>query len=178
MRYHEVIQANFQRAKRYWAVISAPKFKNSEIYVVTLILKKSVFIPSQVYSGRISSAIGHFSAYRNQRLSSPPTMWGGEGLGMQFDQFLCPGTWPLPCTSCTEILYQPLVYAEVQAAETMEMNEASLNMMRKIYINSNLETLTKFSCNFRSTAFKYIIPSKILKMITKTILIHTGIVIS
>ena len=74
MRHHEIIQANFRSAKRYWEVISAPKFKNSEIYVVTLILKKIFFIPSQVFSGKISSGMEQFSAYMNQRFSLPPTM--------------------------------------------------------------------------------------------------------
>ena len=51
-------------------------------------------------------------------------------------------------------------------------------MMRNLYINSNLETLIKFSSNCRSTEFKDIIPWNISKMIPKTISIHTRIVIS
>ena len=50
--------------------------------------------------------------------------------------------------------------------------------MRDIYINSNLNPLTKFTCCSRSTEFKDIIPWNISKMITKTVLISTRIVIS
>ena len=50
--------------------------------------------------------------------------------------------------------------------------------MRKIYISSNLETLTKFSSKCRSTEFKDIILWNISKMITETIPIHARIVIS
>ena len=116
MRYHEVIQANFHSAKRYWAVISAPKSKNSEIYVVTLILKKTVFIPSQVFPGKISSGMGHFSTYRNQRFSSPPTMWGASSLGN-----FCvpePGHYLVP----------PVLKSCIMHSETMKMNEAALDI--------------------------------------------------
>ena len=36
-------------------MISELKFRNSEIYVVTKILKETVFIPFRVFSGKISS---------------------------------------------------------------------------------------------------------------------------
>ena len=175
MRYHEVIQANFQRPKRYWAVISAPKFKNSEIYVVTLILKKTVFIPSQVFSGRISSGMGHFSAYRNQRFSLPPTTWGASSLGN-----FCvpePGHYFVPpvLKSCISHWF---MLKHKQLKPWKWMRHHLIYTMRKIYINSNLETLTKFSSNCRSTEFKDIIPWNISKMITETIPIHTRIVIS
>ena len=55
-------------------VISLLKFKSSEIYVV--MLKKTVFIPFQVYSGKMSPVIEHFRASRNERFSSPQTMMG------------------------------------------------------------------------------------------------------
>ena len=47
-----------------------------------------------------------------------------------------------------------------------------------IYINSNLNTLTKFTNSSRSTKFKDIIQWNISKMITKTIPISMRIVIS
>ena len=51
--------------------------------------------------------------------------------------------------------------------------------MRDIYINSNLNPLTKFtSSNSRSTEFKYILPWNIYQMITKTIPISARIAIS
>ena len=81
MRYHEVIQAYIDNAKCYLAVISAPKFKNSKIYVLTFILKKTVFIPSRDFSAKIGSEIEHFSAYRNRRSSSSPTMWWASTMG-------------------------------------------------------------------------------------------------
>ena len=56
--------------------IPVPKFRSSEIHVVTSILKKTVFIPFQVFSGKISSETEHFRASRNQIFSSPPTMVG------------------------------------------------------------------------------------------------------
>ena len=49
--------------------------------------------------------------------------------------------------------------------------------MRDIYINSNLNPLTKFTSS-RSTKFKDILPWNISQMITKTIPISTKIVIS
>ena len=51
-------------------------------------------------------------------------------------------------------------------------------MMRDIYINSNLNPLTKFTSSSRSTEFKDILPWNISQMITKTVPISTGIVIS
>ena len=50
--------------------------------------------------------------------------------------------------------------------------------MRDIYINSNLNTLTKFISSIRSTEFKDTLPWNISQMITKTIPIRTRIVIS
>ena len=50
--------------------------------------------------------------------------------------------------------------------------------MRDIYINSNLNALTKFTSSSRSTKFKDILPWNISQMITKTIPISTRIVIS
>ena len=48
--------------------------------------------------------------------------------------------------------------------------------MRDIYIDSNLNTLTKFTSSRRSTDFKDILPGKISQMITKTEPISTRIV--
>ena len=50
--------------------------------------------------------------------------------------------------------------------------------MRDIYINSNLNPLTKFTSSSRSTEFKDILPWNISQMIMKTIPISTRIVIS
>ena len=50
--------------------------------------------------------------------------------------------------------------------------------MRDIYINSNLNPLTKFTSSSRSTEFKDILLWNISQMITKTVLISTRIVIS
>ena len=50
--------------------------------------------------------------------------------------------------------------------------------MRDIYINSNLNPLTKFTSSSRSTKFKDILPWNISQMITKTIPISTRIVIT
>ena len=50
--------------------------------------------------------------------------------------------------------------------------------MRDIYINSNLNPLTKFTSSSRSTEFKDILPWNISQMITKTIPISMRIVIS
>ena len=50
--------------------------------------------------------------------------------------------------------------------------------MRDIYINSNLNPLTKFTSSSRSTKFKDILPWNISQMITKTVPISTRIVIS
>ena len=48
--------------------------------------------------------------------------------------------------------------------------------MRHLYINSNLNSLTKFTSRSRSTEFKDTIPWNISKLITKTIPISTRIV--
>ena len=50
--------------------------------------------------------------------------------------------------------------------------------MRDIYINSNLNPLTKFTGSSRSTKFKDIFPWNIPQLITKTIPISTRIFIS
>ena len=50
--------------------------------------------------------------------------------------------------------------------------------MRDMYINSNLNPLTKFTSSSRSTEFKDILPWNISQMITKTIPISTRIVIN
>ena len=50
--------------------------------------------------------------------------------------------------------------------------------MRDIYINSNLNTLTKFTRSRRSTELKHILPWNISQMIMKTIAITMRIVIS
>ena len=58
----------------------------------------------------------------------------------------------------------------------MEMSDNLIISMRDIYINSNLNLLTKFlsSC----TEFKDILPKNVSQMIKKTIPIRTRIVIS
>ena len=48
-------------------------------------------------------------------------------------------------------------------------------LMRNIYINSNLNPLTRFTSTNRSTEFKDILPWNIFQMITKTIPISTRI---
>ena len=58
----------------------APKFKSSDIYVVTYILKKTVFILFQAFSCKIRFELERFHETRNQRISSSPTMVG-QGLG-------------------------------------------------------------------------------------------------
>ena len=50
--------------------------------------------------------------------------------------------------------------------------------MRDIYINSNLNPLTKFTSSSRSTEFKDALPWNISQMITKTISISSRIAIS
>ena len=50
--------------------------------------------------------------------------------------------------------------------------------MRNIYINSNLNPLTKLTSSNRSTELKDILPWNISQMITKTIPISMGIVIN
>ena len=49
---------------------------------------------------------------------------------------------------------------------------------RDIYINSNLDPLTKFTSSSRSTKLKYILPWSISQIITKTIPISMRVVIS
>ena len=49
--------------------------------------------------------------------------------------------------------------------------------MRGIYINCNVNLLTKFISSSRSTKFKDILPWNIFQIITKTIPISTKIVI-
>ena len=157
-----MIEANFQKANRYWAVISAPKFKNFEIYVGTLILKKTVFIPFQVFSGRISSGMGHFSAYRNQRFSSPPTRWGPSS----FCNFCVPEPGHYLAPPVLKSCISPWVMLKHKQLKPWKwMRLHLIHTMRKIYINSNLETLTKFSSNCSSTEFKYIIPWNIYRNI-------------
>ena len=51
-------------------------------------------------------------------------------------------------------------------------------MMRDIYINSNLNPLTKFTSSRRRTEFKDILPWNISQMITETFPVSTRIVIS
>ena len=51
-------------------------------------------------------------------------------------------------------------------------------LMRDIYINPNLNPLTRFTSSSRSTEFKDMLPWNISQMITKTISISTKIVIS
>ena len=50
--------------------------------------------------------------------------------------------------------------------------------MSNIYINSNLNPLTKFTGSSRNTEFKDILPCNIPQMIMKTVSISTRIVIS
>ena len=51
-------------------------------------------------------------------------------------------------------------------------------LMRDIYINLNLNPLTKFMSSSKSTEFKDILPWNISQMITKTVPIRIRIVIS
>ena len=63
--------------------------------------------------------------------------------------------------------------------KTMEVSDFNLIvMMRDIYINSNLNPITRFTRSSRSTEFKDILPYNIFEMITKTISISKKIVIS
>ena len=63
--------------------------------------------------------------------------------------------------------------------KTMEILRLDLIFsMTDIYINSNLNPLTKFTSSIRSTKFKDILPWNISQMITKTVPISTRIVIS
>ena len=161
MRYHEVIQAYIDNAKCYLAVISAPKFKNSKIYVLTFILKKTVFIPSRDFSAKIGSEIEHFSAYRNRRSSSSPTMWWASTMGNscvpESGHYLVPTV----LKSCiSHWLWQKR--KELRPWKWMRLH--LIYNMRNIYINSNLETLTQFSSSCRSTEFKNIIPWTTSKM--------------
>ena len=50
--------------------------------------------------------------------------------------------------------------------------------MRDIYINSNIDQLTKFATSSRSTKFKDIFPRNISQMITKTLPIIMRIVVT
>ena len=50
--------------------------------------------------------------------------------------------------------------------------------MRDIYINSNMNALTKLTSSSRSTEFKDILPWNLSQMITKTVPISMRIVIS
>ena len=61
---------------------------------------------------------------------------------------------------------------------TMEGRFDLILTMRDIYINSNLNLLTKLTSSSRSTEFKDILQWNISQMITKTIPISTRIVIS
>ena len=65
-----------------------------------------------------------------------------------------------------------------QAAENHGKRLELILAMRDIYINSNLNPLTKFTSSNRSTEFKDIPPWNISQMITKTIPISTRTVIS
>ena len=51
-------------------------------------------------------------------------------------------------------------------------------LMRDVYIDSNLNLLTKFTSSWRSTKFKDILPWNMSQMITKIIPVSTRIVIS
>ena len=51
-------------------------------------------------------------------------------------------------------------------------------MLRGIYIDSNLNPLTKFTSSSTSTEFKDVLPWNISQMITKTVPFSTRIVIS
>ena len=53
-----------------------------------------------------------------------------------------------------------------------------IHTKRDIYIDSNLNSLTKFTSSSRSTEFKDIVIKHIPKMIMKTIAVSTRIVIS
>ena len=58
------------------------------------------------------------------------------------------------------------------------MRLALILMVRDMYINSNMNPLTKFTSSSRSTGFNDILPWNISQMITKTVPISTRIVIS
>ena len=60
----------------------------------------------------------------------------------------------------------------------MEIRLDLILSMWDIYINSNLNPLTKFTSSSRSTEFKDILPWNISQMVTKTVPISTRIVIS
>ena len=68
--------------------------------------------------------------------------------------------------------------AAAQVAENHGMRIDLVLMMSNIYINSNLNRLTKFTSSSRSTEFKDILPWNISQMIMKTIPISMRIVIS
>ena len=68
--------------------------------------------------------------------------------------------------------------AAAQVAENHGMRIDLVLMMSNIYINSNLNRLTKFTSSSRSTQFKDILFWNISQIITKSIPISTRIVIS
>ena len=69
--------------------------------------------------------------------------------------------------------------AQHKQLKTMEMSEAWPDTFNEvIYINYNLNPLTKFTSSNRSTEFKDILPWNISQMITKTVPISTRVVIS
>ena len=65
-----------------------------------------------------------------------------------------------------------------QAAENHGKRLELILAMRDIYINSNLNPLTKFTSSNRSTEFKGILSWNISEMVLKTIPISMRIVIS
>ena len=65
-----------------------------------------------------------------------------------------------------------------QAAENHGKRLELILAMRDIYINSNLNPLTKFTSSNTSTEFKGILPWNISEMVLKTIPISMRIVIS
>ena len=69
--------------------------------------------------------------------------------------------------------------AQHKQLKTMEMSEAWPDTFNEvIYINYNLNPLTKFTSSNRSTEFKDILPWNISQMITKTVPISMRVVIS
>ena len=71
------------------------------------------------------------------------------------------------------------IWQQHKQLKTREMSEACPDIsMRDMYINSNLNPLTKFTRSSRSTEFKDIFAWNISVMTTKTVSISTRIVIS
>ena len=71
------------------------------------------------------------------------------------------------------------LWQQQEQLKSMEMIKFDLIFfMRDLYINSNLNPLTKLTSSSRSTELKDIFPWNIFQMITKTIPISTGIAIS